>query len=229
MAVGLEALSAAPELDDLRDMVRNVVAKNPPLHDARHLDPAVARAAGWAALAELGLLGIAVPEEYGGSSAGLTEQAIVCEELARELGAIPYFATVCMAAEALLASQDRAACAELLPGIVTGELTATVADGIGRAENDGDGWAVSGEFHHVSDGADADTLLVAADTDGGATLFAVSGAEGVRRQRLSTLDMSRPLADLRLSDAPGRQVGEAGAAGSVLARVRFARNGIAGR
>lgn len=40
-------------------------------------------------LAELGLLGIAVPERFGGSGAGLVEQAIVCEELARELGAPP--------------------------------------------------------------------------------------------------------------------------------------------
>ena len=202
-------------------MVRKVVAKHLPLSEARHADAAVARRAGWVALAELGLLGIAVPEHFGGGSAGLAEQTIVCEELARELGAVPYFATVCLAANALLESGDRTACDELLPGIVAGELTATVANGTGRAERAGDSWTVSGEFRHVSDGADADILLIATDTDRGTTLFAVTGAEGVHRQRLSTLDGSRPLANLRLSFAPGRQVGDVGSAASVLARVRL--------
>jgi alkylation response protein AidB-like acyl-CoA dehydrogenase len=85
MAVSLEAISAASEQDDLRDLrdlVRKVVAKHLPLQEARHADAAAARRAGWAALAELGLLGIAIPERYGGSAAGLAEQAIVCEELA---------------------------------------------------------------------------------------------------------------------------------------------------
>lgn len=117
MAVSLDALSSASELDELRNMVRNVVAKHLPLDQMRHADPASARQTGWATLAELGLLGIAVPEQYGGSGAGLAEQAVVCEELARELGAMPFLPTVCLAAETLLASGDDAVCAELLPGL----------------------------------------------------------------------------------------------------------------
>jgi 3-oxochol-4-en-24-oyl-CoA dehydrogenase len=221
MAVSLDALSPASVLDELRDMVRNVVAKRFPLHEMRHADPAAARQAGWTALAELGLLGIAVPEQYGGSGAGLIEQAIVCEELARELGAIPYLATACLAGETLLASGDDAACAELLPGLVAGELTATLADGVGRAERQGQNWAVTGEFRHVLDGADAQFVFVAAETDCGTTLYAVSGSDGMHRDRLSSLDTSRPLANLALTDAPARQVGAAGEAGPVLARVRL--------
>ncbi|OBH50737.1 hypothetical protein A5682_14925 [Mycobacterium mantenii] len=221
MAVSLDALSSASELDDLRDMVRKLVAKRLPLSEMRHADPATARRAGWAELAELGLLGIAIPEQYGGSGAGLTEQAVVYEELARELGAVPYLSTVCLAAEALLASGDEAACAELLPGVAAGELTATLADGTGRAERRGPTWVISGEFHHVPDGGDAHVVLVAADTDGGATLYAVTGSDGVHRDRLATLDGTRGLANLRLTGAPARQVGAAGAAGAVLARVRL--------
>nr|WP_163645845.1 acyl-CoA dehydrogenase family protein [Mycobacterium conspicuum] len=225
MAVSLDAISAASEhqsaLADLRDMVRRVVAKHLPLPEARHADAAAARRAGWTALAELGLLGIAIPEHYGGSGAGLVEQTIVCEELARELGAPPYLATACLAGEALLASGDESACAALLPGIAAGELAATVADGIGRAERAGQGWVVSGDFHHVPDGADADVVLMAADTDGGPTLFAVEGCDQMHRERLSTLDTTRPLANLRLVGAPGRPVGVAGAASSVLASVRL--------
>ena len=221
MAVSLEAISAASEQDDLRDLVRKVVAKHLPLQEARHADATAARRAGWTALAELGLLGIAIPDTYGGSAAGLAEQVIVCEELARELGAVPYLATACLATEALLASGDESACAALLPGIAAGELTATVADGIGRAEREGQVWAVSGDFHHVPDGADADVVLVAADTDGGPTLFALNGCDDMHRERLSTLDMTRPLANLRLVRAPGSPVGVAGAASSVLARMRL--------
>jgi 3-oxochol-4-en-24-oyl-CoA dehydrogenase len=221
MAVAVEAHSSASELDDLRDMVRKMAAKQLALAVTRHADPAHARQAAWPALAELGLLGIAIPEQYGGSSAGLTEQAVVCEELARELATAPYFATVCLAATALLASEDAEACAELLPGIAAGELTATIANGVGHAERTGQGWAVNGEFRHVSDGADADVVLVAAETDGGTTLFAVAGPDGVHRQRLSTLDPSRPLANLRFTAAAGRQVGAAGAALSVLAQVHL--------
>jgi alkylation response protein AidB-like acyl-CoA dehydrogenase len=221
MAVSLDALSSASELDDLRDMVRNVVAKHLPLHEMRHADPASARRAGWAELAELGLLGIAVPERYGGGGAGLAEAAIVCEELARVLGAAPFLATACLAGEALLASGDDTACAELLPRLVAGELTATLAGGTGRAERQGANWVVSGEFHHVPDGADAQLVLIAADTDAGPTLYAVTECDGLHRERLSTLDGTRGLANLRLDRAPGRQVGASGGAEPFLARVRL--------
>jgi 3-oxochol-4-en-24-oyl-CoA dehydrogenase len=219
MTVAVQAHSSASELDDLRDMVRKMVAKQLPLDETRHADPAQARRAGWPALAELGLLGIAVPEQYGGSAAGLTEQAVVCEELARELAPAPYFAGICLAAAALLASDDADACEEFLPRIVAGELTATLADCIGRAQRDGQTWSISGEFRHVPDGADADIVLVAAETDCGATLFVISA--GVQRERLSTLDVSRPLANLRASNVPGRQVGAPGAAASILTPVRL--------
>ncbi|OBA60491.1 hypothetical protein A5647_13735 [Mycobacterium sp. 1100029.7] len=221
MAVAVEAHSSASELDDLRDMVRKLAAKQLPLDQLRHAEVAEARRAGWSALAEVGLLGIAVPEQYGGSGAGLIEQAVVCEELARELSAAPYLATVCVAGAALLAADDADACAALLPGLVAGERTATLANGVGRADRAGRAWSISGDFHHVSDGADADVLLIAAETDKGTTLFAINGTEGVRRQRLSTLDRTRPLANLRISGASARQVGSTGAAATIVAQVRL--------
>ncbi|OBG78294.1 MULTISPECIES: acyl-CoA dehydrogenase [unclassified Mycobacterium] len=221
MAASLDALSSASELGELRAMVRNLVARHLPLHETRHADPASARRAGWQALADVGLLGLAVPERHGGSGAGLTEQAVVVEELARELGAGPYLATACLAAGALMAAEDDAARAELLPGLVAGDTTATLAEGTARAERTRAGWAVSGSFQHVLDGADAQLLLVVAETEVGVTLFAVTGPEGVLRERLSTLDATRALANLRLDRAPARQIGTAGAAGPVLATVRM--------
>jgi 3-oxochol-4-en-24-oyl-CoA dehydrogenase len=195
------------EHDDLRDMVRRFVAKELPLDETRIADPASARLTGWAQLAELGLLGLAVPEEYGGSGAGIIEVSIVCEELARELVPLPYFATVCLAAEVLTASEDPEACADLLGAIASGELTATVARERCQAACSGESWTVSGSLRHVLDGADADLLLVLAETPRGSAIFAITGTEGVDRAPLDTLDATRPLADITLTGAPARMIG----------------------
>ncbi|OBK78261.1 hypothetical protein A5651_03285 [Mycobacterium sp. 1274761.0] len=200
-------------------MVRALVTKHLALADLRSVDAATARQAGWTQLAELGLLGIAVPEHYGGGGAGLPELAIVCEELARELVAAPYFATAAVAAETLLATGDGDACEEFLPRLAAGELTATLA--LSHASGScTDGWRLSGELCHVIDGADADLLLVVAETDSGVGLFVVTEAEGVERQRLQTLDTTRPLANIRLTDAPARVLGSPDERDHILDRVR---------
>jgi alkylation response protein AidB-like acyl-CoA dehydrogenase len=188
------------ELDDLRAMVRGLVAKELALADLRVLDPAAARLAGWRSLAETGLLGIAVPERFGGSGAGPVEQAIVCEELARELAPTPYFATACLAA---------------------GDRTATFTVSRGTAHRNGDGWRVDAQLRHVPDGVDADLLLLIADTADGATLFAVTEPDTVHRERLQTLDATRPLAHVRLAAAPARAVGTPGDGDRIASEVRL--------
>ncbi|WP_167759430.1 acyl-CoA dehydrogenase [Mycobacterium sp. PS03-16] len=223
MVASTMAAAAGPtsEHDDLRAMVRALVAKELPLADLRDADPATARRAGWSSLAALGLLGIAVPEQYGGSGAGLVEQAIVCEELARELVPAPYFATACLATAALLSTRDDAACADLLPALVEGRRTATLARTRGRATRDGGRWRVDGQLRHVPDGADADLVLVVADTPDGATLFALDGEDGgPARHRLDCLDPTRPTAHLTVAGASARAIGECGAGERILAEVR---------
>jgi 3-oxochol-4-en-24-oyl-CoA dehydrogenase len=206
----------ASERDDLRNMVRALVAKQLSLADLRGADPAMARQAGWRQLADLGLIGIAWPERFGGGGAGLPELAIVCEELARELVPAPYFATVCTAGEALVASGDDAACVEYLPHMAAGELTISVARDRAAAVRSGDAWTISGELRHVSDGADADVILLTAETFDGASLFAVTSHQGVHRTGLHTLDPSRPLAHIELTDAPARLIGAPGGADAIL-------------
>jgi alkylation response protein AidB-like acyl-CoA dehydrogenase len=211
-------IGSTPEHVDLRDMVRKLVAKELPLADTRDADPASARTAGLSLLAELGLLGIAVPEHFGGSGAGLRELAIVTQELARELAPVPYFTTACLATETLLASGDDAACAELLPGLCVGERTATLAAGTGVAAGAGDTWTVTADLRAVPDGADADIVLVVAQTTSGAALFAV--ADGIQRSRLTTLDPSRSLAQVHLDNAAARLIGALGAGADIVARAR---------
>jgi alkylation response protein AidB-like acyl-CoA dehydrogenase len=200
------------ELADLRDMVRALVAKQAPLAETRDDDPTAARAAGWSAMAAVGLLGIAVPEQYGGGGAGLRELAIVCEELARELVPAPFFATVCTAAEVLVASGDGAACTEYLPQLAAGECTATLARDRAEATRVGGQWVLSGELAQVSDGADVDLLIAVAETSDGPSLFVITDRSAIRCQRLRTLDMSRPLANIRLDRTPARLIGAAGQA-----------------
>ena len=69
---------------------------------------------------QLGLQGLAIPEEYGGSGYSYVELIVVLEEMGRALLCAPYFSTVALAANALLASGDDDAKKEYLPGIAVG-------------------------------------------------------------------------------------------------------------
>src|SRR5438132_3794004 len=76
---------------------------------------------------QLGVQGLAVPEEYGGSGYTDVELVVVLEEMGRALLCAPYFSTVALAANTLLHAGDDSAKKELLPGIASGETVATLA------------------------------------------------------------------------------------------------------
>ncbi|XVQ08934.1 acyl-CoA dehydrogenase family protein [Spirillospora sp. CA-255316] len=187
----------------------------------------------WQRLAgELGLAGLAVPEEHGGSGAGHAEVAVVMEELGAALTPSPYFASAVLAANVLLQAGDEEAAKGLLPGIASGGVVATFAVPVPGEETPGARAAAGGghELHgvapHVLDGADADLILVAAvladeavDGDGPLGLFAVeAGASGVVRTPLTTLDLTRPQARVEFSGAPARRIGS-GDAGEPVRRA----------
>ena len=234
-------LGVSAEQRELRDSVRRFLAERAPLTRVRELmetadgiDPGVWRQAS----AQLGLPGIAVPEEYGGAGFSFAEQAIVLEELGAALFTGPYLASAVLAATALLASDDEEARKDLLPGIAAGETVATLAfteDGgswdpasIGlAAASDDTGWRLDGHKSFVLDGHTADLILAvaAAGTDGKLSLFAVNAdnaatpAIGLTRHALPTLDQTRKLARLAFNGTPARLVGEPGAARAVLDRT----------
>jgi len=177
---------------------------------------------------QLGLHGLAVPEEYGGGGFGMVELGAVLEEMGRAVLCGPFFSTVVLATTALLASGDREACKDLLPGIVAGDTVATLAlvEESGRWDEDGirltaergpGGWRLTGRKDFVPDGNLADVILVAARTGGGVSLFAVDGrAQGLAREALPTLDKTRRQALLGFQQVPARLVGERAAAWPVL-------------
>ena len=210
---------------ELRAVVRSFLAKNSAETDVRRLmatEEGFDRAIWRRAAVELGLQGLAVPEEYGGAGFGYQELGIVFEEMGRALFCGPYLATVALAAEALLRSDDPSAAKDLLPGIAAGTTVATLAltdeGGAARARPAAGGWAVTGTKMYVPDGHVADLVLVTARTEVGPSLFAVeSAAPGLHRTVLPTVDQTRKQARLEFRDAPGRLVGVAGRAGQVLA------------
>jgi alkylation response protein AidB-like acyl-CoA dehydrogenase len=222
------------EQEELRSSVRRFLADRAPISSVRELmdttdglDPAVWRQAG----EQLGLQGIAIPEEYGGSGFSFAEQAIVLEELGAALYGGPYLASAVLAATALLASEDEAAKKAHLPGIATGETIATLAftEEDGSWEPDtirlgavraGDGWRLDGRKSFVLDGHTASLILVIARTDVGLGLFAAdAGAAGLTRTPLPTLDQTRKLARLDFAAVPATLVGAPDDGTAVLSRV----------
>jgi len=233
-------LGVSAEQRELRDSVRRFLAERAPLPRVRELmdSPDAMDAGVWRQAADqLGLQGIAIAEEYGGAGFSFAEQAIVLEELGGALYTGPYLASAVLAANALLASEDEGARRDLLPGIASGQVIATLAftedDGswsgdsvrLAAAKN-GHGWRLDGHKSFVLDGHGADLILVVAATDADSSgpaalsLFAVdataAGSEGLSRRVLPTLDQTRRLARCEFSDVPARLIGSPGAGRAVL-------------
>jgi alkylation response protein AidB-like acyl-CoA dehydrogenase len=222
------------EQEELRRSVRRFLEDKSPESEVRRLmettegyDPAV-----WDQMAQqLGLQGLAIPEEYGGSGYGYVELVVVLEEMGRALLCAPYFSTVALAANALLSSGDDAAKKEFLPGIAAGSTIATLAftEDSGRwdeagitmtATKAGDGYTLDGHKSFVLDGHTANLLLVAARTGAGVSLFAVDGnASGLTRTPLSTMDQTRKQARLEFSGTPARLVGSEGSGWNALSKT----------
>ncbi|MFH9086469.1 acyl-CoA dehydrogenase family protein [Streptomyces sp. NPDC017673] len=162
----------------------------------------------WKLLADgMGLAGLLVPEERSGQGASAREVAVVLEELGRAVAPVPYLTSAVVATEALLACDD----AELLGQLASGRTIGALAVGLHTAPGAGapavrvENGTLHGELTGIADAAVADVLLVPAD-DGG--LYAVA-ADAVTVTPQVSLDLTRPLAAVRLEGAPGRRVGAA--------------------
>jgi alkylation response protein AidB-like acyl-CoA dehydrogenase len=160
--------------------------------------------------AELGVLGLSVPEHDGGVGGSLVDQAIAVEEFGATLACGPLFGTVYLAVPALVAGSAGSARDELLGQLVEGTKTAAfaVADKAGAFDPaavtvTAAGDTVSGTVERVIDGAAADVILVAATGSDGVGLYAVD-AKYVSRTALATLDLTRPQATITFSDSPAR-------------------------
>lgn len=172
------------------------------------------------ACGELGFAGLDVPEVLGGAGAGFGALAIVQRECGRVLAPLPVLGSVVVGQALLLASEDRAAVGDLLPGLLSGDLVAAaVLDAPGLIA-DGTRRRLSGRLDDVVDGMSADLLLV---LDPGLQLWSVDlAAAGVHRQVLDSMDLVRDFARITLDGAPARPLGRVLDADAVD-RVRRAR------
>ncbi|MEG3062764.1 MAG: acyl-CoA dehydrogenase family protein [Comamonas sp.] len=199
----------------IRDAAAEFLAEQSPstaVRDAmgseRGYDPALWERMG----AEMGWCGLSIVEEWGGLGLSWVEVALLLEQMGRRLLCSPYFATVCLAATALHESGNTAAGAKWLPAIAAGRLRATLgfgATGIGWeaanvtavASRTSEGFTLTGSLRHVPDGAQAELLLIAAQLDGAAALFAVpAGAAGLKVKEHAGMDLTRRTAQVTLQN-----------------------------
>jgi len=198
-------LDFSDEQQQLRETVRRLCAEFAPISAVRAMeDDATGYPAElWKQLGEVGVNGLLIPEEHGGSAQSMVEAAIVYEELGRALAPSPHFVSSVVSASALLAAASDAQKSSWLPKIASGEAILTPAwlepdGGFGpkgvqlEAKAEGSGFVLSGVKRHVPFASAATRLVVLARTGAGARdidLFLVDPrAQGV------TLSQQRSLA-----------------------------------
>ena len=117
------------EQRDLREAVAALMAARSTESDVRRLlaETAGSDATTWSQMAAMGLIGLIIPEEFGGTGAGAAELSVVSEQTGRALLCGPYLSTAVLTPYLLLALGDSRECAEILPRIAAGEMIATVA------------------------------------------------------------------------------------------------------
>src|SRR4030081_1070636 len=162
----------------------------------------------WKGLAEMGFLGVAIPEAFGGAGAGHLELCVIAEEMGRALAPVPFSSTVYLAAEALMLAGSEAQKQKWLPKIASGEAIGTLAlfEGKGNPSPQAiklsaSGGSLNGVKKPVPDGAIADFAVVAARTGSSGretdiALYLVDmKSEGVEAQALTNADPSRSQAE----------------------------------
>ena len=170
----------------------------------------------WAALAEMGLLGVPFAEEYGGFGGTTVDMMIVMEAIGEGLLVEPYLATVGLGGRFVARGGTAAQRERILPGLTQGKIKTAfahtepgaryeVAHVAMRAKKSGDGWVLDGNKRMVLHGGAAHLLVVSARTAGGdraergLSLFLVErGAPGLTLTEYRTIDNLR-VADIRFA------------------------------
>lgn len=213
------------EQEAVRDLAEQIFSGSVDVERVKEIEASEDRIdrALWGELADANLLGIALPEEHGGSGLGVTEACLVLEQQGRVVAPVPYWATVLCGALPLAAFGTPAQQAAWLPGVVAGDvvLTAALAEaGINdplapqaAATPDSAGWRISGFKPSVPAAHVATRVLVPASTPGGVAVFLVDPAgSGVTLERAVTTNREI-VGHLTLDGAPAERFGDGSVAG----------------
>jgi len=217
-----ELLEANAGLDSVREMSLTTAAFNRSV---------------WSGLSEMGLVGLTVPEAYGGAGYGFAEMAVVFEELGRMVTPTPLLSSL-MASTAIDEAGSDEQKSALLPSIASGDTVATFAAfedphgdgirGISTTAEYADGvWRVNGTKRYITDAPNADLFVVTAMVDGGPALFVIrAGVDGVTVDPTASLDPTRPLGQITLEHVSVVDDGYLGGSPNVAAAQRAIDVGV---
>jgi len=181
----------------------------------------------WKGVAEMGWLGAAVPEAYGGAGLGYLELVLIAEEVGRALAPIPFAPSVALATEALLHFGSEEQRRRHLPRLASGERIGAFAAAEGGSDAAPDGprtrfeaGRLHGEKLPVLDGESADLCVVVARGAAGPTLCLVDlHGPGVARAPLASFDPSRAQARIAFDGAAAEALGPADGAAAIRALI----------
>jgi alkylation response protein AidB-like acyl-CoA dehydrogenase len=226
------------EQDVLRREARRFLDERSPIDSVRRVmeTPTGYDEGLWKELAELGWLGLIIPEAYGGAGLTWIDLVVILEETGRSLLPSPLISNTLTASAILQAGSDEQK-QRWLPALAHGETIGALAfmeesDSIDptstglTAKPDGDGFVLTGEKHFVSDPEAAGLFVVSfrcgeAPEEVGLALIE-AGSHGVTAQSFPTIDDTKRLGNLRLDGVrvgPDQILGEPGSAGAMISRL----------
>lgn len=181
----------------------------------------------WKQIVEMGWLGAAIPEEYGGLGLGMLELCVIAEELGRVLAPVPFGSSAFFFAEALKLAGSEEQKQALLPKVADGSLIGCIAVSEGPGEikagniatrlKDG---AISGKKIPVTDGDIATHAVVLVKDGSGESLVIVDLTQsGVSREPIKTLEPTRSHATISFDGASAELIGEAGNGMALLNQI----------
>jgi len=213
-------LDFSDEQNELRQQVRRFLEDRCPPSAVRKVLDSDAQFDSdlYAGLAELGVLGAAIPEEYGGVGLGHLELCVLAEELGRALAPVPVASSVYLAAECLLQAGTEDQKSAWLPKIAAGEAIGcwAINEGSGRMGPKKvaaklEGGKLTGTKSPVADGGIADFAIVLARDGEGLSLCLVDlTSKGVTRESLNSIDPTRGQTRLIFDGAPATALGSEG-------------------
>ena len=194
------------------DTLRRLITENAPWDEGL-----------WRAFAELGLLGAAIPEAYGGVGLGPMDLCVIAEEVGRATAPIPFFSSICLAAEAIQLAGSQAQKDEWLPRLAAGEVVGTLAwtEGPGAPRLAGlstrlASGALSGTKSPVPDAGLAQVCVVVATSSGRPALaLAEMDQPGVKLTPMNGFDQLRHHARIDFVEARAEPLEAADAAETV--------------
>ncbi|OYW85206.1 MAG: acyl-CoA dehydrogenase, partial [Hyphomonas sp. 32-62-5] len=223
-------LDFSDEQKQLREQVRRFLSENCTSETVRAIleGPESYDKKLYQGLAELGVLGAAIPEEYGGVGLGHLELCVVAEELGRVLAPVPVSSSIYLTAEFLMLAGTEKQKETWLPKLAAGEAIGafSYAEGQGRMspakiKATVSGGKLKGTKSPVADGDVADIAVVAAKNEKGqVSLYLVDlSAKGVSRETLESIDPTRSQARLTFDGAPAELLGTEGDGWHIASQV----------